>query len=140
MGMQATMQRKGRILVVEDQADLRKLVSLTLRTQGHELTEAASVDEALAALAAGVPDVVLLDVMLAGNGNGFDLCRQIKADERLRQAKVVVMTASDQAEQRRRAIEVGADHYVAKPFSPRHLRELVASLLGGAVAQDPGHG
>ena len=140
MGMQGTMQRKGRILVVEDQADLRKLVSLTLRTQGHALTEAASVNEALAALAAGVPDVVLLDVMLPGDADGFDLCRHIKADERLRQAKVVVMTASDQAEQRRRAIEAGADHYVAKPFSPRHLRELVASLLGGAVAQDPGHG
>lgn len=140
MGMQATMQRKGRILVVEDQADLRKLVSLTLRTQGHELTEAASVDEALAALAAGVPDVVLLDVMLPGDADGFDLCRHIKTDDRLRRVKVVVMTASDQAEQRQRAIEAGADHYVAKPFSPRHLRELVASLLGGAVTQDPGHG
>jgi len=140
MGMQATMQRKGRILVVEDQADLRKLVSLTLRTQGHELTEAASVDEALAALAAGVPDVVLLDVMLPGDADGFDLCRHIKTDDRLRRVKVVVMTASDQAEQRQRAIEAGADHYVAKPFSPRHLRELVASLLDGAVEQDPGHG
>lgn len=130
MGMQATMQRKGRILVVEDQADLRKLVSLTLRTQGYELTEAASVDEALAALAAGVPDVVLLDVMLPGDADGFDLCRHIKTEDRLRQVKVVVMTASDQVEQRRRAIEAGADHYVAKPFSPRSLRELVASLLG----------
>ena len=121
--------RKARILVVEDLADLRKLVSLTLRTQGHELVEAASATEALAALASCVPDIVLLDVMLPGHANGFDLCRQIKSDERLRSAKVVVMTASDQAEQRERATQAGADHYVAKPFSPRHLRELVASLM-----------
>lgn len=127
--MQSTPRRTGRILVVEDQADLRKLVSLTLRTQSHVLTEAASVDEALAALASTVPDVVLLDVMLPGDANGIDLCRHIKADERLRQVQVIVMTASDQAEQRERAMQAGADHYVAKPFSPRHLRELVASLF-----------
>lgn len=127
--MQSTPRRTGLILVVEDQADLRKLVSLTLRTQGHVLAEAASVDEALAALASAVPDVVLIDVMLPGDANGFDLCRHIKADERLRQVQVIVMTASDQAEQRERAMQAGADHYVAKPFSPRHLRELVASLF-----------
>lgn len=123
-------QPDKQILVVEDQSDLRMLVSLTLKTQGRKLIEAATAAEALARLEESVPDVVLLDVMLPGGMNGVDICRRIKGDPRLGRTIVILMTAADQAEQRLRAMQAGADHYVTKPFSPRQLRELVASLLG----------
>lgn len=122
-------QPDKQILVVEDQADLRKLVSMTLKAQGRNLIEAATAAEALARLEESVPDVVLLDVMLPGGMSGVDICRRIKGDPRLGRSIVILMTAADQAGQRQRAMQAGADHYVAKPFSPHQLRELVASLL-----------
>lgn len=135
-----TTPRRKQVLVVEDQADLRKLISLTLGTQGYTLAEAATAAQASALLDAESPDVVLLDVMLPGDMSGLDLCRRIKDDPRLCHTQVIVMTAADQAEQRQRALQAGADHYVAKPFSPRVLRELVASLLARPVADRDEHG
>ena len=129
------MNERKRILIVEDQADLRKLVVLTLGLTRYELREAANAAQALAACGDQPPDLVLLDVMLPGGVDGLEVCRQIKADARLNRTIVVMMTASDQAEQRARVRAAGADRYVAKPFSPRELRALVESLLAEPRAQ-----
>lgn len=123
------MNQRKRILIVEDQADLRKLLTLTLGTTRYELLEAADAAQALEAVQGAPPDLVLLDVMLPGGMDGLEVCRRIKADARLDRTIVVMMTASDQAEQRARVRAAGADHYVAKPFSPRELRSLLESLL-----------
>ena len=123
------MNERKRILIVEDQADLRKLVTLTLGATRYELLEAADAAQALEAVRGAPPDLVLLDVMLPGGMDGLEVCRRIKADARLDGTIVVMMTASDQAEQRARIRAAGADRYVAKPFSPRELRALVESLL-----------
>jgi len=128
------------ILVVEDQADLRKLVSLTLGRPGRTLIEAATAAEALARLEQCVPDIILLDVMLPGGMNGVEVCRRIKSDPRFSRSIVILMTAADQAEQREHATQAGADRYVSKPFSPRALRELVASLLDQLTARSLDHG
>lgn len=129
------MNQRKRILIVEDQADLRKLVTLTLGTTRYELLEAADAAQALKAVQGPPPDLVLLDLMLPGGMDGLEVCRRIKADARLDGTVVVIMTASDQAEQRARVRAAGADRYVAKPFSPRELRSLVESLLAQPRAQ-----
>lgn len=129
------MNQRKRILIVEDQADLRKLLTLTLGTTRYELLEAADAAQALGAVQDAPPDLVLLDVMLPGGMDGLEVCRRIKADARLDRTIVVMMTASDQAEQRARVRAAGADRYVAKPFSPRELRSLVESLLAEPRAQ-----
>lgn len=129
------MNQRKRILIVEDQADLRKLLTLTLGTTRYELLEAADAAQALEAVQDAPPDLVLLDVMLPGGMDGLEVCRRIKADARLDRTIVVMMTASDQAEQRARVRAAGADRYVAKPFSPRELRSLVESLLAQPRAQ-----
>jgi DNA-binding response OmpR family regulator len=129
------MNERKRILIVEDQADLRKLVTLTLGATRYELLEAADAAQALEAVRGAPPDLVLLDVMLPGGMDGLEVCRRIKADARLDGTIVVMMTASDQAEQRARVRAAGADHYVAKPFSPRELRSLLESLLAEPRAQ-----
>ena len=124
------MNKLKRILIVEDQADLRKLLTLTLGTIRYELHEAIDAAQALAACDSAPPDLVLLDLMLPGAMDGLEVCRRIKSNPAMSATIVVMMTASDQAEQRARVWAAGADHYVAKPFSPRNLRSLVESLLG----------
>lgn len=124
------MNSRKLILVVEDQADLRKLVALTLRPGGYEVVEVADGQAALAAIDARPPDLVLLDLMLPGGLDGLELCRRIKSDPRCSGTTVIIMTAADQAAQRERVTAVKADHYVPKPFSPRQLRTLVESVLG----------
>jgi CheY-like chemotaxis protein len=75
-----------------------------------------------------VPDVVLLDVMMPGI-DGYEVCRRLKSEPRLRNTLVVLMTAGDQATERVRAREAGADFYVPKPFSPAELLQLVTEHL-----------
>jgi DNA-binding response OmpR family regulator len=114
------------ILIVDDQPDLRLLIQLTLSGTGYRVREAADGEAALAACAQQPPDVVLLDVMLPGL-DGYEVCRRLKADVRTRGAFVVLMTAGHQETERVRAGEAGADRYLAKPFSPAELLELVRS-------------
>lgn len=118
-----------RVLIVEDQADLRRLIALTLGVSTYDLAEAADADQALATLSERRPDLVILDMMLPNGRNGLEICRFIKGTPGMRDIPVVMMTASNQADQRERVLDAGADHYIPKPFSPRQLRELVASLL-----------
>jgi two-component system phosphate regulon response regulator PhoB len=123
-GVENTVGPGPSILIVDDQPDLRLLIRLTLSGTGCRVQEAADGEAALAASAEAVPDVVLLDVMLPGI-NGYEVCRRLKADARTRGTFVVLMTAGHQETERIRAEEAGADRYVAKPFSPTQLLDLV---------------
>jgi CheY-like chemotaxis protein len=116
------------LLVVDDQPELRLLIKLTFSGTGFSVREAADGESALTACAAEVPDVVLLDVMMPGI-DGYEVCRQLKSQPRLRNTLVVLMTAGDQATERVRAREAGADFYVPKPFSPAELLQLVTEHL-----------
>jgi len=122
-----------RILIVDDQPDLRLLVRLTFEGHGYEVAEAPDGEAALAACASRVPDAVLLDVMMPGI-DGYEVCRRIKADPLASRAFVVLVTAGHQETERVRAREAGADVYVAKPFSPAQLLELVRSGLASRLA------
>jgi CheY-like chemotaxis protein len=116
------------LLVVDDQPELRLLIKLTFSGTGFSVREAADGESALTACAAEVPDVVLLDVMMPGI-DGYEVCRQLKSQPRMRNTLVVLMTAGDQATERVRAREAGADFYVPKPFSPAELLQLVTEHL-----------
>jgi len=123
------------ILIVDDQADLRKLISLTLGNTDYDLIEAVDGSGALKACEQREPDLILLDLMLPGGIDGIEICRRVRQDERLAHTKIVLLTAADQAIQRERAEEVGVDRYFPKPFSPQELRQLVASLLAADTAE-----
>jgi CheY-like chemotaxis protein len=124
---------RTRVLIVDDQPELRLLLMLTLGGGNLELSEATSGTEALAACAASPPDIVLLDVMMPGM-DGYEVCRRIKADPRLAATTVVLMTAADQATQRRKGMEAGTDHYVSKPFSPERLQQLINDIIASRQA------
>ena len=117
-----------RILIVEDQVEIRKLIRMTLEFEDFELFEAANGDDGLELVRQLRPDYVILDVMMPGELNGFDVCGRIKADKSLRQARVILMTALGSPEDRQHGRNAGADAYLVKPFSFLKLLETIDTL------------
>ena len=118
-----------RILIVEDHADIRKLIRMTLEYAEYELDEAADGGLGLRLAQLAKPDLVLLDVMMPGELDGLQVCRRIKADPRLAGTRVVLLTARGQVKDREAGLAAGADAYLVKPFSPLQLIETVEHWL-----------
>jgi len=117
-----------RILVVDDQPDLRLLIRMTLRALG-EVGQAASAEAAQAALAVSVPDLLVLDVWLGEGISGLAFCRQLKDDPATRGMKIMLLSACGQQSDVAAGLAAGADHYMVKPFSPEALLEAATGLL-----------
>src|SRR6266498_1422327 len=113
------------VLVVDDEPIVRDVVVRYLRRDGHQTQEAASGDEARAILETSPPELVVLDVMLPGM-DGLDLCRWIRSRSEL---PVIMLTARGEETDRIVGLEIGADDYVTKPFSPRELAARVRTVL-----------
>lgn len=119
------MSMQQKLLIVDDQPELRKMLKLALGYGKYRLFEAADGDSALAIARAEKPDVVLLDVMMPGSLDGFAVCRAIKSDPELAKAFVIMLTARGQADDYSAGDTAGADAYMVKPFSPTRLVEVV---------------
>ena len=115
------------ILIAEDDADIADLVAHHLSKAGHSTEVIGSGPEALSRVRASKPDVLILDLMLPGM-DGLDICRSLRADPRTADVTIIMLTARGEETDRIVGLEVGADDYVSKPFSPK---ELVARV--GAV-------
>ncbi|HEX6288597.1 MAG TPA: response regulator transcription factor [Herpetosiphonaceae bacterium] len=113
------------ILVVDDEPNIREVVGLYLRRDGHTVVAAADGDEALRLNQIHQPDLVVLDLMLP-KINGLEVCRRIQAERRV---PLIMLTAKGEEEDRIIGLGVGADDYVTKPFSPRELAARVAAVL-----------
>jgi two-component system phosphate regulon response regulator PhoB len=122
-----------RILVVDDQSDLRLLIRLTLRSLG-EVAQASSAEAALAQLAQSAPDLLILDVWLGEGISGLELCRKLKDAPATAGMKIMLLSACGQQSDVAAGLAAGADHYMVKPFSPEALVEAAAGLLDGPVA------
>lgn len=119
-----------RILVVDDQPDLRLLIRLTLRALG-EVSQASSADAALAQLDQSVPDLLILDVWLGEGISGLELCRKLKDAPATAGMKIMLLSACGQQSDVAAGLAAGADYYMVKPFSPEALVEAAAGLLDG---------
>lgn len=118
-----------RVLIVEDRADIRKLIRMTLEFADYEIHEASDGRSGLDLARAKRPDIALLDVMMPGDLDGLQLCRQLRSDPVMRQVKVVLLTARGQERDREAGQLAGADAYLVKPFSPLQLIETIERLL-----------
>lgn len=122
------MVGKRRVLIADDDAALRRLISTTLGTENFELLQATDGEEALSIAREKHPLLVLLDVNMP-RMNGFEVCRTLKADPATSGIKIVMLTALGADSDRVRGREVGADDYFIKPFSPVQLLNKVYALL-----------
>ncbi len=119
---------KERILVVEDDDDILQLLNYNLAKDGYRVTGATSGEEALKAVKLSVPDLVLLDLMLPGI-DGLEVCRAIKRDDRIGDLPIIMLTAKGEEADIVTGLELGADDYITKPFSPRVVLARVRTVL-----------
>ena len=121
----------AKILIAEDDSDLRLLVSLKLESSGHEVVSVEDGSTAAQRCRTMRPDLVILDLMMPGM-SGLEVCRFIRADPELTGTPVILLTARAQAADIEAGKAAGVDEYLTKPFSPRELAVRVSSLLGEA--------
>lgn len=119
---------KGTILIVDDEADIRDTLQYSLRREGYDVAAAQSGEQALELLRRTRPDVVLLDLMLPGM-DGLDVCRRIKGSPDFAQIPVIMLTARSEDADIVTGLELGADDYITKPFSPRVVSARVKAML-----------
>lgn len=119
------------ILIVDDKAEVRELVEVTLRVGDYRILQAESGDQALEIARAERPELILLDVMMPGGIDGFEVCEQLKSDPATEGITIIMLTAKGQEVDKERGSQVKADGYYTKPFSPLELLQKVEEILGG---------
>jgi two-component system phosphate regulon response regulator PhoB len=117
-----------RILVVEDEQPIREMVGFALKKAGLAFEEAADAEQALVAVASHPPDLMLLDWMLPGM-SGVELARRLRREETTAKMPIIMLTARVEENDRVHGLEVGADDYITKPFSPRELIARINAVL-----------
>ncbi len=120
------------ILVIEDQPEIRKLICMTMDYDGFEVHEADNGDSGLKMIKALRPSVVLLDVMMPGLLDGFQVCERVRADPEIAATPIVILSARCQQSDIEAGQRAGCNHYLTKPFSPLQLIETVERLVSAA--------
>jgi two-component system phosphate regulon response regulator PhoB len=121
--------RTPRVLIVEDEAVILRLLEVNFRLAGFEVETAARGEEALAKAIADPPDVAILDIMLPGL-SGIEVCQRLRAAPETAEVPVIMLSARTQDEERERSYALGVVAYVTKPFEPAELVEVVRRALG----------
>jgi two-component system alkaline phosphatase synthesis response regulator PhoP len=119
---------KKRVLIIEDDADIRNLIRHNLTREGYDVAVAENGEEGLRLARKNGYDLAVLDLMLP-NMHGLDVCRAIREDEKLRDTGILIVTAKDDEADIVTGLELGADDYLVKPFSPRVLTARVRAVL-----------
>jgi two-component system phosphate regulon response regulator PhoB len=125
---------KVSILIVEDDPDILKLLAHNFRTDGYEVRTCETGREAIDTVRQRLPDLVLLDLMIP-EVDGLEVCRELKRNPATRHIPVIMLTAKGEEVDRIVGLELGADDYVVKPFSPRELMLRVRAVLRRATAE-----
>jgi len=126
----------GKILIAEDEPDIRNLITFTLRFAGYEVIDTGNGVELLEKVQemsqnGELPDLILMDVRMP-RMTGYEACQRIKADEALKNVPVAFLSAKGQEAEVQAGLDAGAIAYIVKPFSPDELTENVAALLAEA--------
>jgi two-component system phosphate regulon response regulator PhoB len=129
------MARKN-ILVVDDEEDILELVGYNLRKAGYSVTCVSSGGEALRAARSAMPDLIVLDLMLPGL-SGLEICTLLKNDPKTKETAIVMLTACGEEADVVRGLELGADDYVTKPFSPKVLQARIQAVLRRRAGELP---
>lgn len=126
------------ILVVEDEEDILELINFNLQKEGYQVKGVTSGEEALQEVRRKIPSLIILDLMLPGL-DGFDVCKLLKNDPGTKAVPVVMLTARSEESDIIIGLELGADDYLTKPFSPRELIARVRAVLRRSKAESADH-
>jgi two-component system alkaline phosphatase synthesis response regulator PhoP len=118
-----------KVLVCDDEPYIVESVSYVVRKAGYQAVTAEDGEEALRLGRTESPDLIFLDIMMP-KLSGYDVCKVLKDDPATRDTYIVMLTARGQEEDERKALEMGADEFMTKPFSPRKMRAKLVELLG----------
>ncbi|MEW6084401.1 MAG: response regulator [Chloroflexota bacterium] len=118
----------AKILIAEDERDIRDLVAFTLRFAGHEVFPASNGEEAVELAPKVNPDLILMDVRMP-RMTGYEACKMLKANAQLKDIPVVFLSAKGQESEIQQGIEAGAEEYLLKPFAPDQLTTRVKAIL-----------
>jgi len=118
-----------KVLIIDDHATTRDLVKWALSESGLKLAEASNGEAGILAAKQNHPDLILLDIMMPGGLDGYEVCKQLRSSDTLSKVKIVLLSANDAEADRKRGQEAGANAYLVKPFKPAVLRGVVNKLL-----------
>jgi DNA-binding response OmpR family regulator len=118
----------AKILIAEDERDIRDLITFTLRFAGYEVIAASNGEEATTLAKQEIPDLILLDVRMP-RMTGYEACSVIKADERLKDIPVIFLSAKGQEAEIQAGLQAGATEYLLKPFAPDQLTTRIKAVL-----------
>ncbi len=110
-----------RILIIEDSASISRMIQALIAARGHDVECSTSGARGLEMALAQVPDTVLLDLNLGGSMDGYEVCRRLRAEPATQTVPILIISALDDDDSKRRALEAGATAYYTKPFSPMAL-------------------
>ncbi|MFP4466196.1 MAG: response regulator transcription factor [Candidatus Goldiibacteriota bacterium] len=123
------MTEKTRVMVVDDEPDIVKIVQISLELANYEIIEAYSGEECLEKLEKDrPPELILLDIMMPGI-SGYEACKKIRGNDKYKEVKIVMLTAKGQKGDAEEGLKAGADDYIIKPFDPYELIEQVKEIL-----------
>ncbi len=118
----------NKVLVVDDEANLTRSITFILRKEGYEVEVASNGEEAINKALQLKPNVMLLDIMMPKK-NGYEVCQEVREDPDLRDIYIIMLTAKGQEVDREKGLEMGADEFITKPFSPSLVVERVNAIL-----------
>ena len=125
-----------KILIVEDEEDLVRLISYNLKREGYKVLEAYDGSGVQATARAEKPDLILIDLMLPGVG-GLELCRRLKADSATKTIPIIMLTAKSEELDKVLGLELGADDYITKPFGVNELMARIRAVLRRSSPEEP---
>lgn len=118
-----------KILVVDDQEEVRELVEVTLRSEEYGIIQAKSGSEAIEKAKAEKPDLIILDIMMPGGMDGYEVCKTLKTDPSTKEITIIFLTAKGQEVDKEKGFDAGGDGYFSKPFSPLKLIEKIEEVF-----------
>lgn len=119
---------KENILIVEDEKDIAELIEYNLKKEGYKTVTSCSGEDGLDMAKKNMPDLIILDLMLPGM-DGFDVCRQLKSDKKTNSIPILILTAKSEDADIITGLELGADDYVTKPFSPKVIIARIRAII-----------
>ena len=118
----------NKLLIIEDEPDLRELLSFTLSREGYDVMEAETAETAMQMLDSKLPDLAIVDWMLPGM-DGIELVKRLRRDDVTEDLPIIMLTARGEEPDKLKSFDVGIDDYITKPFSPRELLARIKALL-----------